>query len=185
MSTEPNNIKMELPDALAGAATPPIPADRYDLRVLRAIRRIIRAADLYSRKLAGQHGVTVPQLLCLAQVVEKNGVTVKEIAEEIYVSPSTVVGILDRLEKRGWVVRKRSELDKRVVHVFATEEGNALVSKSPSPLHEELVVGIREIPIAEQEEIAEAIEKLVSILEIQRVDASPILETGVKLDDGG
>lgn len=184
MSSESEEFELGLTKTIEGATTPPIPSDRYDLRVLRAIRRIIRSADLHSRKLASQHGVTVPQLLCLTQVVGNNGVTVKEIAEEIYVSPSTVVGILDRLERQGWVKRKRSLTDKRVVHVFATEEGTSLVSNSPSPLHEELVVGIREIPESEQAEIAESMEKLVSILEIQRVDASPILETGVELDDG-
>ncbi len=162
---------------------PVVPDDRYDLRVLRAIRRIIRAADLHSRRLAGQHGVTVPQLLCLTKVVESDGITVKEIAEEIFLSASTVVGILDRLEERGWVERERSRTDKRLVHVRPTPPGEALVSQSPSPLHEELVSGLKSLPSGQQQAIAEAVERLVEVLELERVDASPILDTSVLITD--
>ena len=100
-------------------------------------------------------------------------------------SSSTLVGILDRLEARGWVERRRSMNDKRIVQVFATEAGRKLATDSPSPLHEELVAGIRGIPVEDQVQITESLEQLVELLEIQRVDAAPILEVGTDLVEPG
>ncbi len=177
-STDPATVQL---GEQLGSSPPAIPAERHDLRTLRAIRRIIRAADLHSRRLASQHGITVPQLLCLTKLIENESLTVRELAAQIYVSASTVVGILDRLESRGLVTRRRGELDKRMVHVSITESGKKLVSDSPSPLHEELVAEMRAIPEEEQSEIANALEKLVDLLEIQRLDAAPILETNETL----
>jgi len=161
-----------------------IPADRYELRVLSAVRRIIRATDLHSKRLAARHGITVPQLVCLTKVVDSDGITVKDLAEEIYLSASTVVGILDRLEARGLLIRERSKADKRMVHIRATRSGRELVATSPSPLHEELANGLRAIPDTDQLEIAQSLEKLVELLELEQVDAAPILETDPDLEDG-
>ncbi len=167
------------PDTLG---VPEIPDSRHDLRVLTAIRRIIRAGDLFSKRLAGQHGITVPQLLCLSQVVGSGGMSIKELAAKVYLSPSTVVGIIDRLETRNMVERHRSKPDKRLVKVIATEEGKNLIDRSPPALHEDLVAGFRDLSGDDQKRIADAIEQLVSVMEIEQVDAAPILETKPDLD---
>lgn len=164
--------------------TPPIPADRHDLRVLRAIRRLMRATDLHSRRLASEYGVTVPQIVCLNRIAEHGELTVKALAGEVFLSPSTVVGVLDRLEARNLVRRRRSETDKRVVHVSITPAGRELLATSPSPLHEELVSGLRGLPEAKQKRIATSLEQLVDLLEIGRLDAAPILAPASRLDTG-
>jgi DNA-binding MarR family transcriptional regulator len=174
MSESPHSPKDPEIDA---AAAPEIPEGRHDLRVLKAIRRIIRAADLFSKRLAGQHGITVPQLLCLSNVVRSDNMSIKDLAMKLYVSPSTVVGIVDRLEARNLVERHRSKPDKRLVKVVATEDGRMLVKRSPSALHEDLVAGFRELSEGEQKNIADVIEQLVSVMEIEQVDAAPMLET--------
>lgn len=61
-------------------------------RILHAIRRITRAADLYSRKLAIEHGITAPQLLVLDEVVAKGAKTVRSVADEVHLSASAWSG---------------------------------------------------------------------------------------------
>ena len=56
------------PDLPATSTSQQAPTTRYDLRVLTALRQIIRAVDLYSRQLLGQHKVTGPQLITLLTV---------------------------------------------------------------------------------------------------------------------
>ena len=51
------------------------------------------------------------------------------IAESLYMRKPTVVEILDKLEKRGLIRRKRWEEDKRVILVSLTEEGKNLEKK--------------------------------------------------------
>ncbi len=80
----------------------------YERRILTAIRRIIRSVDIYSHKLGLSSGVTVPQLSCLLRIVEGAPLTLKDLAVAVDLSPSTLVGIVDRLEQKGLVRRARS-----------------------------------------------------------------------------
>src|SRR3546814_9932586 len=114
-------------------------ADRhYDLRILRALRRITRSVALHSRQLAACSNITAPQLICLRAVIDRGPLTATAISREIHVSASTVVGILDRLEDKGLVRRERGREDRRIVFVTATEAGIKLASETPSPLQKKL-----------------------------------------------
>jgi DNA-binding MarR family transcriptional regulator len=153
----------------------------YHGRILRAIRRIIRSVDIYSHKLATAHGVTVPQLSCLLRVVEAGPATLKALAREVDLSSSTLVGIVDRLEAKGLVRRERSTSDRRQVLISATEEGIALASTSPPPLQDRLAESLDSLPDFERAAIAQALERIVDLMEIRQIDAAPILDTGLTL----
>jgi DNA-binding MarR family transcriptional regulator len=153
-------------------------AERLDLRVLSAVRRIIRSVDLYSKELTAKARITSPQLVCLLTLVERGPMTATTISREVFLSPSTIVGILDRLEEKGLVKRERASKDRRVVTVTATDEGQRLSESAPSPLQEKLTQALSSLPESEQIEIAKSLERIVSLMEAQHIDAAPILETG-------
>ena len=111
---------------------------RCDLRILNAIRQIIRAVDIDSRKMAVQHHVTGPQLMCLMAVVENGSITSTDVARRVHLDSSTLVGVLDRLEKKGLIRRERSHEDRRQVHLTATETGRKLAAKTPFPMQHAL-----------------------------------------------
>ncbi|MEX0958444.1 MAG: MarR family transcriptional regulator [Burkholderiales bacterium] len=142
------------------------------------MRRIIRSVDLYSKELAATTGMTAPQLVCLLTIVEHRSITATAISREIHLSPSTVVGILDRLEEKGLVKRERGTDDRRVVSVTATEAGDRLASQSPSPLQKTLADELAALPESEQATIARSLERVVNLMEAQHIDAGPILDTG-------
>lgn len=153
----------------------------YRRRTLRAIRRIIRSVDIYSYKLASESGITVPQLSCLLRVVDSGPLPLKKLAEEVDLSASTVVGIVDRLEKKGLVRRKRSTQDRRQVLICSTEEGAIVASESPSPMQDRLAAALDSLPELERAAIALSLERIVDLMEIRQVDAAPILDTGISL----
>ncbi|MGD2139958.1 MAG: MarR family transcriptional regulator [Burkholderiales bacterium] len=152
--------------------------ERVDLRVLSAIRRIIHSVDLYSRELAAKTHITAPQLVCLITLAERGAMTATTISREVFLSPSTVVGILDRLEEKGLVKRERMSKDRRVVTVTITQEGRKLAGGAPSPLQNRLTEALSVLPLPEQIAIAKSLERVVNLMEAQHIDASPILETG-------
>jgi DNA-binding MarR family transcriptional regulator len=53
-----------------------------------------------------------------------------ELAEQIEVTRGTITGLLDGLEKAGWVVRKNHPEDRRMLTVQLTEEGLAMLEKA-------------------------------------------------------
>lgn len=149
-----------------------------DLRVLRALRRIIQAVDIHSRKLAGVHKITTPQLVTLLWIVESGSSTASDIAKQIHLSNSTVVGILDRLESKGLVVRERSTHDRRLVHVRATSAGEHLARSAPSPLQDVFANALHQLPEQEQRTIAESLERIVDLMAARDIDAAPLLDAG-------
>ena len=68
-----------------------MPRDQFDA-VLIAIRRIIRAIDLQSRKLVQSHGLTGPQALILKEVNRSQGLTAGELALKVSLSQATITG---------------------------------------------------------------------------------------------
>lgn len=172
----------EAPESPPGPEPVEFPHTRYDLRILQAIRRIIRSAGLYSHKLAALHGVTVPQLVCLMKVAEKAPITIKALSKEVFLSPSTLVGIVDRLESKDLVERRRSTEDRRQVLLSVTERGLELIARSPSPLHESLSQSVSRLNEEERANLAGSLERIVDLMEIGDIDASPILETETLLE---
>lgn len=166
--------------ALKGRSSnePVASAQRYDLRILRALRRIIRGIDLYSRQLATTHRITAPQLVCLLAVVERGPLTATSLSHEIHLSTSTLVGILDRLEEKHLIRRERGRDDRRVVWIHPTTEGARLADHAPSPLQQALASGLNTLPELEQATIALSLERVVDLMEVRHIETAPILETG-------
>ncbi len=153
----------------------PVPA--YEEKVLKSLRRIIRAVDLYSRRLVVQHGLSGPQLLALTRL-GKGAMRSGVLARELSLSPATVTGILDRLESRGLVERRRQIDDKRTVVVSLTSAGRALLDRAPPPLQESFVKQLRALPESEQAQISATLERIVSMMAAEDIDAAPMLAAG-------
>ena len=68
-----------------------------------------------------------PKLLALLRYHE--GLTQKELACKNYVKPSTITGMLNKLESNGYVYRIPDESDKRIMRVYLTPEGRHLAEQ--------------------------------------------------------
>lgn len=78
-----------------------------------------------------RYGFTVPQILLLRLLTEERGLSVSEVSKRMALSNSTVSGILDRLEKEGYLRRQRDAKDRRVVYVMLTEKSCRLKQELP------------------------------------------------------
>jgi DNA-binding MarR family transcriptional regulator len=171
------------PIAQAGAAGPssPAPGDSLtpvEFHILQALRRIIRAVDLYSRKLYVKFRVTGPQLLCLDVLRAAGPLAAAELARRMHVSPCTVTGIVDRLEAKSLVERRRDDPDRRVVRLDLTGRGRELLASAPSPLQDRLLHELSRLPDLERAAIAMALQRIVHLMEADELDAAPILVDG-------
>jgi len=142
----------------------PLPEDGYAPRIFNATWRISRAIDIGSRSLVAQHQITGTQLLCLTAVAEDKGASTTGIAKRVHLSPSTIVGVLDRLEAKDLVERRRGRRDRRVVHVSATDAGRALAAEASHPLRDALAKALGQMSKQNQEQTTTCIERLVDLL---------------------
>jgi DNA-binding MarR family transcriptional regulator len=147
-------------------------------RVLRSLRRVSRAIDQHSRRLAKDHHLTGPQLVCLRQLRAAVEMTPSRLAQEVSLSHATVTGILNRLEKQGLVTRTRDDRDRRRSLVRLTDKGLSLVGAAPFPLQERFLRELDALPSANRSIIATVLEQVVDMMAAESLDAAPLLTTG-------
>ncbi len=145
--------------------------------VMIALRKIIQAIDMNSKKLVKRVGLTGPQLVILQEISSLGEVTAGEIARAVSLSQATLTGILERMEKRGLLSRRRSKHDKRRVMVSITESGMKILDDAPSLMQEEFVDGFSSLQEWEQNMILSSLQRLVSIMDAKAIQAAPFLAT--------
>lgn len=153
------------------------------MRVLMALRRIIRAVDIYSRKLNSEFKITAPQLICLYSVSREDGLTLSELARKVDLGISTVNGIVDRLEDKQLLTRRRSEEDRRRVILSITDKGKDVAKSAPSLLQDRLADSLKQLPDLEQAAIAFSLERVVELMGAGHLDTSPNLVSGSNISD--
>ncbi|MCR4655190.1 MAG: MarR family transcriptional regulator [Lachnospiraceae bacterium] len=85
-------------------------------------RKIVAGYTPYLKPLE----LTYTQYIVFMVLWEKESVNVGQLGEILHLDAGTLTPLLKRLEKSGYVTRKRSEEDERITIVSITEKGNGL-----------------------------------------------------------
>lgn len=133
------------------------------------LRRVVQVVHGYSKRAGHAAGLTGPQLWAIKVLAESAPLMVSELARRMYLHPSTVIGILDRLEARGLVRRTRSKKDRRVVTVELDRSGKETVKNVPVVAQGLILRGLEELSDYDLKVIAEGLKLLVGILGAQRI----------------
>ena len=75
-------------------------------------------------------GLTYTQYIVFLVLWEKDGISVSEIGEKLLLDNGTLSPLLKKMEQEGYVERKRSREDDRVVEITLTDKGRALQEKA-------------------------------------------------------
>jgi DNA-binding MarR family transcriptional regulator len=104
--------------------TPPDSDGGSAFRIALALREI---NALVASRVAAElepTGLTMPQITALMLIAHAGSPTMSELCAGMNASPSTVAGIVDRLEAAGIVARNRDEADRRSVRVSIAPAGS-------------------------------------------------------------
>lgn len=149
--------------------------------IIDNLRRVFQVVNEQSKRAEHETGLTGPQLWAIKVIAESESIKVSDLARKMYLHPATVVGIIDRLELRGMVVRTRSTKDRRVVEIALTDLGNEKVAQSPEVAQGLLVRGLETLSDKKLANISDGLEQLVKILGAQKIPPQLILSTEVNL----
>jgi DNA-binding MarR family transcriptional regulator len=144
--------------------------------VLISLRQIIRATDLQSKRIMKMCGLTIPQVMVLRAIESLGDVTVKRISDQVSLSQATVTTILNRLEDKQFVERARSAKDRRIVNARLTELGISMLDEVPPLLHDEFINRFESLGGAEKESILDSLQQVASMMNAEKIDASPLLD---------
>lgn len=113
------------------AATPSIEEPSSDALgdtfvLLRSLWALVHALDIRSKWMSSHLGVTGPQRTAIRVVGRTPGITAGNLAKQLHLHPSTLTGILQRLEERGYVARAKDTSDSRRSMFVLTRNGRTV-----------------------------------------------------------
>lgn len=157
--------------------------DSHDLggleeEIIRSIRRIVRAIELYSRQLITDVGLTAPQLSVLKVIQTRKQATPTAIARELSLSQPTVSGILDRLTAKQLVARTEMPNDKRLHGYALTERAASMLSSSPALLHESFRQKLSGLQDWERSLLLASLQRIAAMMNAEHLEAGRVLTSG-------
>ncbi|WP_010137180.1 MarR family winged helix-turn-helix transcriptional regulator [Oceanicola sp. S124] len=151
--------------------------DRTDDSLI-ALRRILRATELFGKELAQAAGLSPVQFRVLQLVAEKGLTTPKALSVQMGVTQGTVTALLDRLQRQEMVSRERSDVDRRQMNIAVTDKGRQTLADAPDPLQQRYVRKFEALSDWEQAQLIASLERVASMLDAEDLDASPVLDVG-------
>jgi DNA-binding MarR family transcriptional regulator len=148
------------------------------------IRKIVRSLNLESKSIQKEFGLSITQLMCLGHLQNSPDFqsTHKELMELLSLNSSTITGIINRLEKRGYIARMRKTGDKRLTYLTLTASGIKLIESTLNILHDRLAKKLEALSVADQSMVKRGLEIIISAMQINKLDAAPVLTTEEPID---
>ena len=109
-------------------------------QALSAMDDLIAASMVGQQEMAQRLGLNVTDLTCFAYVLQagENLLTAGELATRVHVTTGAVTGILNRLERAGYITRRPDPEDRRRVRVAAVPSAVARAYALYGPYYDRL-----------------------------------------------
>lgn len=134
------------------------------MQITMRLRQIIQEMSKHSKFIQENYKITVPQLICLQEIYEHSPISLGALTKIVFMNNSTVTGVVDRLEKRGFVKRVRISKDRRQVHVEIDQEGIRFIRQAPTPLQQRFIERLKQLDHEKITLILWSLEMLVDML---------------------
>jgi DNA-binding MarR family transcriptional regulator len=151
--------------------------------ILDNIRRVFQFINEQSKLAEKETGVTGPQLWAIKTIAEFAPIKGADLARRMYLHPTTIVGIIDRLEARGLVSRTRSTVDRRIVELELTERGREMVINAPDVAQGMLIKGLETLPDEKLRKVWEGLDELINMLGAKEVTPALLLSMEVNVPE--
>jgi DNA-binding MarR family transcriptional regulator len=109
-------------------------------------------------------GLTPPQFYILKILDHYGASRATQLAEKMYVKPSAITVMTDRLIDHGLVERYHDDNDRRVVVIELTKKGKATVEEAMAARNEHIAKYFSHLELQEREDLLRLFEKLETII---------------------
>jgi len=97
-----------------------------ELTVGQLLSQVCRMTGHRVRRHMEKIGLHRGQGFALIHLWHKDGLPQRDLARSMHISPASVTNMLQRMERDGWVERRRDEVDQRIVRVFAADKAKRM-----------------------------------------------------------
>ncbi|MBN2144685.1 MAG: MarR family transcriptional regulator [Candidatus Aureabacteria bacterium] len=129
-------------------------------KIVEAMRALTRGfGKKHSNELC-RGKITMPQFIILDFLSSRSGAKMRDVATFLEISTAAVTGIVDRLQKSGYLDRLPDSRDRRIIHLKLSRKGNALVEKIHKERRQMLISMFSRISQSEREEYLRILTKI-------------------------
>ncbi len=105
-------------------------------------------------------GLSVAQCYCLDAIGTQGQLTLNELAESLYITPSTTSRTIDELVRKGLAQRRQDPADRRAVCLTLTPQGRALFEALRQHLLQQQIAILQQIDPSSRRDVLTALQKL-------------------------
>ncbi|MDX1455156.1 MAG: MarR family transcriptional regulator [Gammaproteobacteria bacterium] len=161
------NVKLNTQDLEDSKPTMDKTREAAQSQCLAVVREVVRAYQAFSDFSSGDikhRGLSNAEFDVICTLGNQPGMTFKEIGENTLITKTTLTGVVDRLESKGYVERKACPDDRRCVRAMLTDKGDELF-RDVFPAHvAQLDKRIDDMPEAERKQVIASLAKLRQLL---------------------
>ena len=138
--------------------------------IVTAIRQLVSSIHHNSAMLKKNYGLTGPQSEALRILDSEGSISSAGLSRKLYVTPSNITGIIDRLEKKELVERIRKPEDRRVSLVTLTDKGHMLYQSLPASIEGKLISGLHDMDVENISTLYKELYKILNILDADQFE---------------
>jgi MarR family transcriptional regulator, organic hydroperoxide resistance regulator len=138
-------------------------------RAVSALRSVIRAFNVVTKKLERRFGLSGSQLEVLECLHQHPGLSLSDLATRSLTDQSTMSIVVGRLVDRGLVAREQVEDDRRRARLSLTGEGEALLATAPASVSTRLRSGFSQLGETERTALTALLERWLSAAGLRRI----------------
>ena len=136
---------------------------KIEMKALNTYTKLMRAAESITARThrhLSSKGLTISQFGVLEALYHLGPLSQKQIGQKILRSSGNITMVIDNLEKRNLVRRRRDKADRRVFIIHLTDEGNKLIRKIFPPHATKISDEMSVLSPAEQETLGGLCKKM-------------------------
>lgn len=135
------------------------------------LRVLFKSIQQHSKNVEKECGLTSAMLWMMWELFTTPGIKVSELAKALSIHASTCSNLLDKLENKKLIERRRNGQDQRVVHLYITDKGAALLAKAPRPAQGALSGALEKLADDDLHKLVDGLKVLVNSLQTKDEDA--------------
>ena len=135
-----------------------------NLKLVIAMARTYNDLFFQIEKNVQEFGLNISEFGVLEMLYHKGDQPVQKVAEKILVTSGTITYVINKLEKKELVVRRKCDKDKRVYYVSLTEKGNDFIANI-FPKHRDFIDNLfKDLNEEDKKQLLESLIQLRGVL---------------------
>ncbi len=139
------------------------------IKIERSLRHVAFIIKKRGRDILVDFGITNPQFSALLALRENPNITMGELCDKLFLACSTATDLVDRMEKNGFLERKRDTQDRRVIRLSISEMGKRVISEVVAARRRYVSSILEKLTEEEISQLAQSLDRLHSLMFKEKV----------------